>query len=79
MPYTQVALYWIANALTFALVAYVARRASSSVRGILAAVVIGSAVGYLLTTAIYYAAMFYPIGYFDPLIAAKLKQLGFVK
>ncbi|HRK18455.1 MAG TPA: hypothetical protein PK970_05825 [Hyphomicrobiaceae bacterium] len=79
MPYTQIALHWLSSIVIFALVAFVARRSRSDMQGILAGVFIGLAVGYLLNTVIHFAVMFYPVGMFDPWIAAKLRQFGFVK
>ena len=79
MPYTQIALHWIASAIAFALTAFVARRSKSDAQAMFMAVVLGLALGYVLSAAIGLVATYYPLGYFDPWIAAKLKQFGLIK
>lgn len=79
LPYTQIALHWVASAFAFALAAFVARRSRSDAQGMLAAVAIGLLLGYVLSAAIGFVATYYPLGYFDPWIAVKLKQFGLIK
>ena len=79
MSYTQLTLHTLAAALTFAVAGLAARRCRSDGRGSLVATAIGLTLGYILSAAIGFIAMFMPLGQVDFLIANWLKQIGVLK